>query len=168
MAKLVVFSEGLTGRSCDLNADRITVGRADDNAFAIPEASVSSHHCELLKRGNEFFIKDLDSTNGTFINDEPVKEAALKPGQILRLGTVEMRVEDPTAAAAPAKKPASLTQAVPQGVKLNDFEQGSRKVALDGTTAFKKKSNKVNQIFVAVGIVLAVLVTALLLFSWWR
>jgi pSer/pThr/pTyr-binding forkhead associated (FHA) protein len=167
MAKLVVFSEGLTGRACELTADRITVGRAEDNTFAIPEASVSSHHCELLKRGGDYIVKDLNSTNGTYINDEQVKEANLKPGQVLRLGTVELRVED-TSAAAPTQKPASLTQAVPQGVKLNDFEQGSRKVALDGTTAFKKKSNKVNQIFIWVGVALGFLVLALLVVSWLR
>src|SRR5512143_4015382 len=98
MAKLVVFSEGLTGRTCELTAERITIGRAEDNSFAIPEASVSGHHCEVLKQGSEYLVKDLNSTNGTYINDEPIKEGRLKPGQVLRLGTVELRIEDPSAA----------------------------------------------------------------------
>jgi pSer/pThr/pTyr-binding forkhead associated (FHA) protein len=54
--------------------------------FQIAETSVSSHHCEVLLRGSDVVIKDLNSTNGTFINDEPVTESVLKPGQTLRLG----------------------------------------------------------------------------------
>src|SRR5215471_16335525 len=94
MAKLVVLSEGLTGKSYELKADKTTIGRLDDNNFQISEGSVSSHHCEVLLRGKDVVIKDLSSTNGTFVNGERVtSEAPLKPGQILRLGQIEMRLE---------------------------------------------------------------------------
>src|SRR5436189_1053694 len=101
MPRLVLLSEGLTGRTYELKTDKTTVGRVSDNTFEIAEASVSSHHCELTLRGNEVLVKDLGSTNGTFINGEKVEEAVLKPGQILRLGMIEMRLETgeaPTAA----------------------------------------------------------------------
>ena len=102
MAKLVVLSEGFTGLTCELKADKTTVGRLEDNAFQIPEPSVSSHHCELIRRATDLLVKDLNSTNGTFINGEKVVEAVLKPGQILRLGQVESRLESGAAAAAAA------------------------------------------------------------------
>jgi len=51
------------------------------------------------------------------------------------------------------------------GVKLNDLEQGSRTVVFDANSAFKKKSNKINQIFIGVLIVLGVLIVALLLYA---
>src|SRR6267143_6258400 len=103
MAKLVVLSAGMTGRTHELKVDKTTVGRLEDNAFQIAEPSVSSHHCELIQHGNDIVVKDLNSTNGTFINGEKVTEAALKPGQILRLGQVEMRLESGTGTtAAPA------------------------------------------------------------------
>src|SRR4051812_25812706 len=96
MAKLVLLSEGLTGRSYDLKVDKTTVGRVEDNAFQIAEQSVSSHHCEVILRGTDVVIRDLNSTNGTFIGGAQVTgEAVLKPGQILRLGQVEMRLENP-------------------------------------------------------------------------
>jgi hypothetical protein len=161
MAKLVVLSEGLTGRACELKVDRTTIGRLEDNTFQIPEPSVSSHHCEVLLRGKDVVVKDLNSTNGTFIDGEPITEAPLKPGQVLRLGQVEIRLEDGTPAAAP-RKPAEHTQVVPQGVKLNEFDPGSRQINL-AKDMFKKKSNKINLIFMSVGIVLAVIVIALLL-----
>src|SRR5881296_2083796 len=103
MARLVLLSEGLTGRTFELKVERTTVGRIEDNAFQIPETSVSSHHAEILLRGSDVVVKDLNSTNGTFINGEKVTEAVLKPGQLLRLGQIEMRLET-DATAAPSKK----------------------------------------------------------------
>src|SRR3989442_14712458 len=139
MPRLVLLSEGLTGRTYELKTDKTTVGRVSDNAFEIPEASVSSHHCELTLRGNDLLVKDLGSTNGTFINGEKIEEAVLKPGQTLRVGMIEMRLEigdaapaaaqppapaQATAAAPPAppspRKSLEQTRAIPQGVKLDE------------------------------------------------
>src|SRR5437667_5692386 len=101
MARLVLLSEGLTGRTYELKVDRTTVGRVEDNSFQIPEASVSSHHAEIILRGNDVVIKDLNSTNGTFINGEKISEAVLKPGQTLKFGMVELRLDGDGAVAAP-------------------------------------------------------------------
>src|SRR4029077_18360848 len=115
----VLLSEGLTGRSYELKAERTTVGRVDDNAFQVSEPSISSHHCEILLRGVDIVVKDLNSTNGTFISGEKVTEASLKPGQILRLGQVEMRLETGAPPSASDKKKLYHTMVIPQGVKLN-------------------------------------------------
>jgi predicted component of type VI protein secretion system len=165
MAKLVVLSEGFTGRTCELKEEKTTVGRLEDNAFQISEPSVSSHHCELTRRGAELLVKDLNSTNGTFINGEKVAEAVLKPGQILRLGQVEMRLESGVAAAASAatKKPLEKTMVI--GIKAQDLEQGSRPVNFEANAAFSKKSNKANKIFIAIGIALGVLIIACLIIA---
>jgi hypothetical protein len=164
MAKLVVLSEGLTGTTCELQAEKTTIGRLDDNTFQITEPSVSSHHCEIIRRGNDIVVKDLGSTNGTFINGEKVGEATLKSGQILRLGQVEMRLElGIPAPAAPAKKPLEKTMVI--GVQAQDLDKGSRPVNFETSAAFSKKSNKANKIFIAVGIVLGVLIVALIILS---
>src|SRR5690349_1978580 len=119
MAKLVVLSEGLTGQSYELKVDKTTIGRVEDNTFQITQPSISSHHCEVLLRGNDVVIKDLNSTNGTFINGQQVTgEGVLKPGQVLRLGQVDIRLESPATAtaAAAAKKPVDSTMVIPKGV----------------------------------------------------
>jgi len=167
MAKLVVLSEGLTGLTCQLKVDKTSVGRLEDNAFQIPEPSVSGHHCELTRRGTDLLVKDLNSTNGTFINGEKVAEAVLKPGQILRLGQVEMRLESGAAAAAAAseasKKPLEKTMVI--GIKAQDLEQGARPVNFQANAAFSKKSNKANKIFIAIGIALGILIIACLIIA---
>lgn len=174
MAKLVVLSEGFTGLTYELKVEKTTVGRLEDNAFQIAEQSVSSHHCELLQRVDDVLVKDLNSTNGTFINGEQIKEATLKPGQILRLGQVEMRLESgtgkaaspaPAAAAAAAKKPLDKTVVLPQGVKVGDFDQGANGRHLEGSTAFSKKSNKVNKLFVMIAIGLGVLIVVAIIIA---
>ena len=68
MAKLVIQNQGMTGRVCELHTDRTTIGRVEDNTFQIADPSVSSHHCEVHLRGSDIFIRDLNSTNGSFIN----------------------------------------------------------------------------------------------------
>jgi pSer/pThr/pTyr-binding forkhead associated (FHA) protein len=70
MAKLVLLSQGLTGRTHELTVDKTTIGRVEDNSFPITEPSVSSHNCEVLLRGAEVVVKDLNSTNGSYINGE--------------------------------------------------------------------------------------------------
>src|SRR6266496_6756048 len=110
MAKLVLLSAGMTGRTHDLKVDKTTIGRVEDNMFQIAEPSVSSHHCEIVLRGADVVVKDLNSTNGSFINGEKVTESVLKPGQILRLGQIEMRLETDS---TPSSTPPSSTPSTP-------------------------------------------------------
>src|ERR1044071_8465860 len=112
MAKLVVLSAGFGGRTHELNVDKTTVGRVEDNTFQIADPSVSSHHCEVLLQGSDVLIRDLGSTNGSFINNDKISESILKPGQTLRLGQIELQLVPegapiPTAPAVPAPKPAA-------------------------------------------------------------
>ncbi len=164
MAKLVVLSAGMAGRTHELIVDKTTIGRVEDNTFQIAEPSVSSHHCELLLKGSDIVVKDLDSTNGTFINGEKISESVLKPGQILRLGQIEMRLEVATESTA-AKKPIEHTMVMQRGVSLNELEQGPRAGGFDASSkGFSKKSDKVNKVFVILGIAFGLIILCLLLY----
>lgn len=176
MAKLVILSQGMTGRSHELKVDKTTIGRVDDNTFPIAESSVSSHHCEVYLRGDEVIVNDLNSTNGTFINGDKITgEAVLKPGQTLRLGQVELRLEVDGAAPAPASAPAPSapapkktsdnTSVVQRGVSLTDLEQGTRGLETTPGKGFTKKKNKGNKIFLIAAITVGVIIVALVLFA---
>lgn len=177
MAKLVVLTQSMAGRTFDLAAERTTVGRVEDNAFQIAEPSVSSRHCEILLRGADIVIKDLNSTNGTFINGEKISEAVLKPGQTLRLGNVELKLDAPGAApastsaattaphsAAPAGAPPKKepVKAASGGVSLSDLESGGGR-GFDTSTAFtKKKKGKALYFWIAVGVALLIIIIIIL------
>jgi len=182
MAKLVILTQGMTDRAHELKADRTTIGRVEDNMFQIPEPSVSSHHCEVLLRDGDVVIKDLGSTNGTFINNLKIGESVLKPGQTLKLGNVELRLDTGAPAAAgtpasapapapappgaPAKKTADGTMVVPRGVSLGELETGGgRPSGFDTSKEFSKKTNKVNTVFLIIGIIAGVLIIGLILYA---
>ncbi len=180
MAKLVILTQGMTGRAHELNVDRTTIGRVEDNTFQIADPSVSSHHCEVLLRGGEVLIRDLNSTNGSYINDAQITESILKPGQKLRLGQIELKLETEGSAPAAAGSAASSTPAppppkkavdtatmvMPRGVSLSELESGGRKPGLDTTSSlFSKKRNKSGLYFwIGAGIGIVIII-ALIIFA---
>jgi len=90
---LVLRSETI-GRSVPLNGTKTTIGRLPDNTVAIDDGSLSLYHCEIFSRNGDYVVKDLGSTNGTFVDGERVVEMPLKVGQTLRVGNVEFVVEN--------------------------------------------------------------------------
>ena len=167
MAKLVLLSAGMTGRTHELKVDKTTIGRVEDNTFQIAEPSVSSHHCEILLKGTDVVVHDLNSTNGTFINGEKVSESVLKPGQILRLGQIEMRLETDAPSggggAAASKKPLDHTMVMQRGVKMDELEQGTRGGFDTTSKGFSKKDNKANKVFwIMAGVVGFVIIVLLI------
>jgi pSer/pThr/pTyr-binding forkhead associated (FHA) protein len=183
MAKLVVLSAGMNGRTHELNVDKTTIGRVDDNTFQIADPSVSSHHCEVLLRGTDVVVKDLNSTNGSFINGEKVSESVLKPGQTLRLGQIELQLltegmpmpepkapapapsaGGPAPAASSPQRKHESTMAVPRGVNLTELsEGGTRQSGFDTTSkGFSKKKNNTTKMFIIGAIVVAVVICIVL------
>ena len=148
MSRLVVISNGLAGLSHELGKRWVTIGRGDKNAFQIVERSVSNQHCEVLLRGNELVVRDLRSTNGTFIGGKMISEAVLQPGQTLRLGLVDLRLEisEPAPAATPpATAPAPVGVPSPAPTKKPesaDSLKTYRVLFVDDSLAFLEMINE--------------------------
>jgi len=183
MAKLVILNQGMIGRTFDLVAERTTVGRVEDNTFQIADSSVSSHHAEILLRGAEIVIKDCNSTNGSFIDGGKITEAVLKPGQILRFGQVEIKIDDgkplaatipaPPSAGAPPQQakenlmvPRENTMVIPRGVSLEQLERGAGvPQGFDTSSTFSKKTNKTNKYFVVIGFLVLLVIIGLIVYA---
>ena len=73
-----------------------TIGRATRADFIVDAALVSRLHCRLEAERDVLHVIDLQSTNGTFVNDARVDRAALKPGDRLRVGRVELTISKAT------------------------------------------------------------------------
>jgi len=117
MAKLIVLNQGLTGLSHEVGMNWTVIGRANGTAFQVVEVSVSGRHCEVQLRGSDLFVRDLKSTNGTYIDGRKITEGVVKPGQTLRLGNVDLRYE--LVASAPASAPAAAAPATPAVPKVS-------------------------------------------------
>jgi pSer/pThr/pTyr-binding forkhead associated (FHA) protein len=90
IARLVVFTSDRTWEVPLKNVDSLTLGRADDNQVVIESSKVSRHHAHLLRKGKIFVLRDLGSTNGTWLHDRRVDEAILQEGEVLRLGNAQI------------------------------------------------------------------------------
>lgn len=108
MAKLIIFSGTPQAREFELQPGANRVGRGEANDFQIQDASVSTHHAEIIVEGSSIRIQDLGSTNGTFINHAKVGEGILQPGQPLRLGGVEIILQAEASAAVPVTAPVEI------------------------------------------------------------
>ena len=73
-----------------------TVGRASRADFILDVALVSRLHCRLTAGDDNLEVLDLESTNGTFVNDKRIEKASLSNGDRLRVGRVELTVEKQT------------------------------------------------------------------------
>jgi pSer/pThr/pTyr-binding forkhead associated (FHA) protein len=70
-----------------------TVGRAPRADFVLDAALVSRVHCRITASDETLEVVDLSSTNGTYVNDRRIRKATVSPGDRLRVGRVEMRVD---------------------------------------------------------------------------
>jgi len=93
MARMLVKTEGFENQTYELRFGANRVGRDPDCDFAINHPTVSTHHCDVLLSSEGVLIRDCGSTNGTFVNGDPIQEAWLLPGQTVNLGDVEVFIE---------------------------------------------------------------------------
>jgi hypothetical protein len=110
MARLIVKPNSPDSRELELKPGNNLIGRGFANDFKIEDPSVSSSHCQITVSDGSITIKDLGSTNGTFVNRAPIQEAILQAGHVVHLGGVEMAFySDASAAPPPIPAPAILS-----------------------------------------------------------
>ena len=85
------------------------LGRSNDADFRLPDTGVSRQHAEITWDGEVAVLVDLQSTNGTTVNEEPVENWMLADGDVITLGHshIEVRIVEPLANAAQAAAPAA-------------------------------------------------------------
>lgn len=88
--KAIILSEMMRGKSFELVNDVYTIGRTEDNDICIPDGTLSSKHCQLIRENDTFKVVDQGSTNGTRINGERIMEEYLKSSDILQVGGIEI------------------------------------------------------------------------------
>jgi hypothetical protein len=93
MANLIIKSGGVGERVLELKLGVNRIGRSDVADFQIEHPTISNVHCEVKIEDGELFLRDCDSTNGTFVNGCPIKEARLQAGQSFSVGEVEVLIE---------------------------------------------------------------------------
>ncbi len=101
MPRLISQAAEFEGWSLELTEPRYTVGRSDDNDICLPHASISSHHAEMILEEGDYKIIDLNSTNGTRLNDERITDAKLRNADLLMIGHILLSYESENVLDAP-------------------------------------------------------------------
>lgn len=95
--KLVANGSWLAGQEFPLYEEGTVLGRGKTCDVVIPGTHLSRNHAQLSIQGDRLQVKDLNSSNGTFVNEERIKESFAKPGDIIRLDVYTFSVVGPGA-----------------------------------------------------------------------
>ena len=115
MPKLLLKFNAAVIKEIPFDKDSLAVGRKDDNDIVIDNPAISGHHCRISVQGGTYFVEDLDSTNGTFVNEKRIKKSGLHHNDVVGVAKHALVfIEDvpppaaapEAAAAAPAEPPA--------------------------------------------------------------
>jgi hypothetical protein len=91
MAKLVLSVDGVVMSEVALTRERMTLGRKPQSDIVIDNIAVSAEHAVIVTLLNDSFLEDLGSTNGTFVNGQPVKKHFLQNGDTIELGKYRLK-----------------------------------------------------------------------------
>jgi len=116
MAKLIVSADGAVLQEKLLLGERTTIGRRPNNDIVLDNRAISGEHAVVIRSQNDHILEDLNSTNGTFVNGQPVKKHFLQNNDVIdlvnyRIQYVRKRgsaaLEDTSTLISPTLKPGS-------------------------------------------------------------
>ena len=166
MPKLLLKFNAAVIKEIPLDKPAITVGRKPDNDIVIDNPAISSHHCKVVMKGDTYYVEDLESTNGTFVNEKRIVKSGLHDQDVIGVAKhalvfIDDRAKpeeagggaDKTMVMTPAKQE-EMAKAVAQANAPGKAEQsaslrvlkgvvGAPEYELKGTSTYIGKSDRV-------------------------
>lgn len=91
MPKLILSMDGLVLKEIVLDKERLTIGRKADNDIQIDNLAISGQHAVITTLLGDAFLEDLNSTNGTYVNGQPIKKHVLQANDVVELGKYRIK-----------------------------------------------------------------------------
>lgn len=91
MPKLILSMDGLVLKEIVLDRERLSIGRKPVNDIQIDNLAISGQHALITTILEDAFLEDLNSTNGTYVNGQPIKKHVLRPNDIIELGKYRLK-----------------------------------------------------------------------------
>jgi general secretion pathway protein E len=121
-------------RRLELDADPISIGRLPDNVIHVSDQGLSRNHAVIEPYGDAWRVRDLGSRNGTKVNGTRVAEARLRHGDVVRLGSVEIRFIEPTDPGA-VKRQTPDYAAIAESARRRNYDSNTVDVDLSEVVA---------------------------------
>jgi len=136
MPKMIVSIDGVVIKEVQLTKDRTSLGRRPYNDIVIDNLAVSGEHAVLQMSGNEVFVEDLNSTNGTYLNGKAVKKQQLNNGDTVEIGKYKIKYVNEAANAGFEKTMIiKAGSAAPVAPAANTTPAGAATAGTDGGSA---------------------------------
>ncbi|MBS0348072.1 MAG: FHA domain-containing protein [Proteobacteria bacterium] len=91
MPRLILSMDGLVLKEMALEKERTTIGRKPHNDIQIDNLAISGEHAAIVTILNDAFLEDMNSTNGTYVNGQPVKKHVLRNNDVIELGKYRLK-----------------------------------------------------------------------------
>jgi len=115
MARLTIEAGLQQGTQVEFGeGDEIKIGRSSDNGLPIDDTRVSRYHARVVAQGDAYLLEDLDSTNGTRVNEKPVTRKILQTGDVIGVGTTKLLFEGDGTSAIPTIQPTATEPEAPK------------------------------------------------------
>ena len=151
MAKLILTLNNMLLSEYPLGKKSVTIGRRPTNSIYIDDLAVSGEHAGITKIGNDYYVEDLASTNGTMVNAQIIKKNMLQSGDIIEFGKYQLKYINESASANLGFDSSSAgfektLMIRPSG--LNAAQQKPRSVATTPTSVTSSASRIANPLIV--------------------
>lgn len=90
-SKLILSMDGLVLREVTPGKERMTIGRKPQNDIQIDNPAISGTHAVIVTLREDSFLEDLNSTNGTFVNGQPITKHFLEHGDVIEMGKYKLK-----------------------------------------------------------------------------
>ena len=133
MVKLLLKFNGALMKELPMEKNEIAIGRKPENDLVVDNPSVSGRHCRVVLEGDNYFIEDLNSTNGTFLRDQKITRSPLHDGDVIAIAkhTVEFVNEEEALVRSmtpPAKEAVSSDATVVMAAPPSAPKAGSERI----------------------------------------
>lgn len=144
MAKLQFSLDGNSLGEFELNKERITIGRRPANDIHIDNLAVSGEHAVITTIGNDSFLEDMNSTNGTLVNNKPIKKHVLHHSDIIEFGKYQLVYVNQAQANMPPNQGGFENTVVMRPAKLAVADDETTKIAQE-TVAVEKVAEPITE-----------------------
>ncbi len=131
MPKLLLKFNAAVIKEIAFDKDSLSVGRKPDNDIVVDNPAVSGHHCRISKQGGTYFVEDLESTNGTFVNEKRIKKSGLHDNDVV--GVAKHALVFLADAPAPAPPPAAAPEPPAAAPRLGAPQKQAELLAVSST-----------------------------------